>query len=157
MQTTEFVTWDSSIHVVFSVVIHVPVEELNDGIEVNGATAEAEVRHFVLKADVLCRVAQILEPGTKHFGESDYERYDPVSQRESRASNEEVTDQHNTFPICISAASLGIAFGEEVTGPRVIGVDVACKAFEFALEKTFGIFVVYNAAFPEAFEIKGGR
>ena len=60
VQATESVTWHCSIHMVFDMVVHMPVEKLDNWVEVDRAAAEAKVRHVVLKANMLCGVAQIL-------------------------------------------------------------------------------------------------
>ena len=57
VQSAEFVTRNRGIHVVFDVVVHMPVEKLDNWVEVNRAAAEAEVRYFVLKTHMLCGVA----------------------------------------------------------------------------------------------------
>ena len=47
MQLAKVVTGNGGVHVVFGVVIHVPIEKLHDGIEVDRTAAKAEVGNFV--------------------------------------------------------------------------------------------------------------
>lgn len=54
----QFVAGHASIHVVLDVVVHVPIQKLHDGIEINRTGAQAIVFDFVLQPDVLGVVAQ---------------------------------------------------------------------------------------------------
>ena len=47
-----------SEHMVFGVVVHVPVEKLDEGIEVDCTAAKAKIGNFVLQADVLGRITE---------------------------------------------------------------------------------------------------
>ncbi len=53
---------------VFGVVVHVPIEELHQGVEGKGPAAEPEVRHIVLQTDMLGVIAEKKEPATVEGG-----------------------------------------------------------------------------------------
>ena len=44
MQPGKMVTGDGGVHVVLGVIVHVPIEELDDGVEVDGAAAQAKIK-----------------------------------------------------------------------------------------------------------------
>ena len=54
MKSAQSVTGNRCIHVMFDVEVHVPVEKLDNGVEIDGSATKAKVGHFILKADVLC-------------------------------------------------------------------------------------------------------
>ena len=47
------VAGNGGIHVVLNVVVHLPIEKPNHGVECEGAAAEAEVADIVLEADII--------------------------------------------------------------------------------------------------------
>lgn len=56
VEAGKVVAGDTGVDVMFGVVVHVPIKELEEGIDIDGAAAEAKVLDVVGKADVLTAV-----------------------------------------------------------------------------------------------------
>ena len=138
---------------VLGVVIHMPVEKLEQGIEVDRAAAEAKIRYFVLQPNVLCGVAKGLQPRSKHFGKCDDQWDNPVSICQRYTRDREVADEQGALPSGVGATPLWIAFGKEHSNPGIFPVDMAGKVSKPLFEQCVGILVVYNGSFPQAFEV----
>ena len=68
-QSVEFpqvVTGYRCIHVVFDVVVHVPIEELEEWIEQDGPAADSKIGHVILQPDMLGGVAGNHQPFAVH-------------------------------------------------------------------------------------------
>ena len=77
VQLAEPVARHAGVHVVFDVVIHVPVEEAEERIQDDRAGAEPKVWHVVLQADVLGVVAQKQQPAAVERGQRNEHWYHP--------------------------------------------------------------------------------
>ena len=99
-------------HVVFGMVVHVPVKELDEGIEVDGAAAEAEIGYFVLEADVLGGIAEEVQPGAKGLGEGHRQKYRPVAGGNGCDGYGQMSYEDDAFPAGKGGAALGIALGK---------------------------------------------
>ena len=57
VQSSESVARHGSVHMMFGVVVHVPVEEADEWMKDDGPATQAVIRDIVLEADVLGVVA----------------------------------------------------------------------------------------------------
>ena len=64
MQEAEIVAGNRGVHMMLGVVVHVPVQKLNNRVYGERPTAEPEIRHVVLQTDVLRVVAEKEEPAS---------------------------------------------------------------------------------------------
>ena len=135
------------------VVVHVPVEKLEQGVEVDRAAAEAKIWHLVLQPNVLCGVAKGLQPRSEHFGKCDDQRDNPVPISQRYTRDREVADEQGALPSGVGATPLWVAFGKEYSNPGIFSVDMAGKVSEFFFEQCVGVLVVYNGSLPQTFEI----
>ena len=135
------------------VVVHMPVEKLEQGIEVDRAAAEAEIRHLVLQSNMLCGVAEGLQPRSEHFGKCDDQRDNPVPIYQRYTCDQEVADEQGALPPGVSATPLWIAFGKEHSNPGIFPIDIAGKVSKSLFEQRVGILVVYNGPLPQTFEV----
>lgn len=135
------------------VVVHMPVEKLEQGIEVDRAAAEAKIRYFVLQPNVLCGVAEGLQPRSEHFWKCDDQRNNPVPICQRYTRDREVADEQGALPSGVGATPLWIAFGKEHSNPGIFPVDIAGKVSKLLFELCVGILVVYNGSLPQAFEV----
>ena len=138
---------------VFGVVVHMPVEKLEQGIEVDRAAAEAKIRYFVLQTNMLCGVAEGLQPRSEHFRKCDDQRDNPVPICQRYTRDREVADEQSALPSGVGATPFWIAFGKEHSNPGIFPVDMAGKISKPLFEQCVGILVVYNSSLPQAFEI----
>lgn len=138
---------------VLGVVIHMPVEKLEQGIEVNRAAAEAKIRYFVLQPNVLCGVAEGLQPRSEHFRKCDDQRNNPVPICQRYTRDREMADEQGALPSGVGATPLWIAFGKEHSNPGIFPVYMAGKVSKLFFEQCVGILVVYNGSLPQAFEV----
>ena len=79
VQTGEAVTGYGRVHMVFDVEVHMPVEELDDRVQVNRTAGEPEVGHLVGQAYVLGGVAHRLKPLSEGLRKREDEEQDPVA------------------------------------------------------------------------------
>ncbi len=138
---------------VFGVVVHMPVEKLEQGIEVDRAAAETKIRHLVLQANVLCIVAEKVQPRPEHFRKCDDQRNNPVPIRQRYTRDQEVADEQGALPSGVGATPLWIALGKEHSNPGIFPVDIAGKVSKPLFEQCVGILVVYNGPLPQTFEV----
>lgn len=74
MQFPKIVARHGSVHVMFRVEVHVPVEELNERIQNNGAGAKSKIRHIVLESNMLGVIAEEKQPTTIEGRQCDQQR-----------------------------------------------------------------------------------
>ena len=77
MQLRQPIAGNGSIHVMFCVVMHVPVEKAEQRIQGDGATAEAKVRHIILQAGMLTVIAEVVQPSSIEGREGRDDRQHP--------------------------------------------------------------------------------
>jgi hypothetical protein len=93
VQLAEFITGDRSEHVVFDVVVHVPVEELHHGINRECAAAKAKIGHIILQTDVLSGVAErVLSARGVAIGPA--ASFAPVRSRKAGEAPQEASSSH---------------------------------------------------------------
>jgi len=91
MQSPKVVAGNPGEHVVFGVVVHVPIQKRQNWIECERPTANPKVGVFVGQTDVLGRIAQELNAGSKEPPEANRNPHWPISSRYADGSNDEMT------------------------------------------------------------------
>jgi hypothetical protein len=92
MQLSQTIAGHGSIHMVFYMVVHVPIQKLDKRIEIDGSTAKPKVRDLVLQTDMLSRVAEIVQPPSERLREGEDQKHHPVALRYSRYRDRKMPD-----------------------------------------------------------------
>ncbi len=74
MKSSQPVAGNGGVHVMFNMIVHVPVKKLDDRISGEGAAAEPKIGYLVLQADVLRIAAKKQEPAAIKGREADEDR-----------------------------------------------------------------------------------
>ena len=113
MQFRQIVARHRSVHVVFDVVVHVPVEKPEKRIHSECPAAEAEIRNVVLQADVLSVVAHEEEPAPVERAQTRHERDEPPAIVQGDDQDQAVDCKMGACPPDDGARFFGVVSGEE--------------------------------------------
>ena len=125
VEALEFVAGDAGVHVVLDVVVHVPIQKLHDGIEVDGAGAQAVVFDFVLEPDVLGVVAQKEQHAAIKWREGNQHRQHPPTGHNGLDDYQGMPHQQNPGPVDELTAPRWFVVGEERALPIVFELPEA--------------------------------
>src|SRR5579859_2706948 len=106
MELTQPVAGDRGVHMVLDVVVHVPVQKADNGIDDEGAGAQAKVGDIILETGVLGVIAEVLEQAAIKRGQGEYDDELPQSKIERHSQDEQVAEQDEARP-AEEAAPLG--------------------------------------------------
>jgi hypothetical protein len=87
--------------VVLGVVVHLPVEKAEKGMEQEGAAAKAEVGDIILHADVLGIITQEKKPAAISGRRADEDGHDPVTGGEGDKQDGGMTCQEAVRPAAL--------------------------------------------------------
>lgn len=102
------------------VIVHVPVEEFEDGVESDSSNAEPEILHIVLKTGVLEVVADKAEPASVERGKRGGDGEEPPAHGYRNRDDGCVAREQEARPIDPPAALRGFGMGEESLVPRTV-------------------------------------
>ena len=83
----QVVAGDSGIHVVFSMIVHVPVKEFEEGIETDRAGTKSEIRDVVLEPPVLGNQGKITQPISDEIEAADHDGQPPCLKDKRHQDN----------------------------------------------------------------------
>ena len=128
-------------------VVHVPVEEADEGAEDDRARVEAEVRHVVRQSRVLGGVAQHVERTAVEGAQRHHHRQQPEPERKGDGDYGQVTDQHHPGPEEQLPPELRLGGGKQPLLP--LAAQPAQRQAQFALDGAVQLERIDDAAAQE--------
>ena len=113
MQLAEVVARHRGVHVVFRVVVHLPVQEAEERIQQDGPAAKPVIRHLILEPGVLGVVAQPLQPAAVERRQRDHDRHQPQAEGERDDDDQGLPQELDARPGEQAAAQFHGRFGEK--------------------------------------------
>ena len=98
MEFAQFVARDGGVHMVFSVVIHLPIKEPDNRVQGKSPAGAAEIRDVVLQSNMLGVVAKEEEPATIEGRKRNQYRDQPVPGVDRNRDDQPVTDEQDPRP-----------------------------------------------------------
>jgi len=98
VQSIQIVTRYIGKHVMFNVVVHVPIQKSNDGIESERSAAQSEISCVPFKSHVLCVVTKEEQKSTVKWPQTKNDRDKPVAINEREDRDAQVASKHDTSP-----------------------------------------------------------
>ena len=98
MQFPKVVTGNRSIHMVFDVIVHVPIEKGQEGIQNYGSGTESEIGYIVPKPCMLSAVAQIAQPAAVEWRKGGQDWQHPETKVERESDNQNMAQENDTGP-----------------------------------------------------------
>ncbi len=131
MQATEPITGDRGVHVVFRMIIHMPIKKLDYGVDRKGPATKPKVGDVVLKTDVLGTVAKKKEPAAVKRTEGGQDRDRPEVKAGGDENDQGVPDQQ-----CPRPADRGFSFGRALgkKGQFPLALEPATRHADGVLE-----------------------
>ncbi len=96
MKSRECVVWNHRKHVVFHVIVHVPVEKTKDGVHVNSARVMAMIKDIFSQASMLGQTKDDVEPGSVHAGQADQHQWKPTLVDHTSRSSQSIDHDPDT-------------------------------------------------------------
>ncbi len=110
-------------HVVFHVILHVPVEESREPRAGVGAAGEAVIGHVRCEAVMLGSAAEKTEPVAVERAEIEDEDEEPMSGRDEKRGEKSVADESEARPVAMFLAQFFVLFREDELKPVVVQVS----------------------------------
>ena len=108
VEFSEVIARNGCVHVVFDMVVHLPVKEADDRMNGEGAAAEAEVINIVLEASMLCVVTEEKEPLSDAAGRAAENGDDPLSGSKRRHQDQGMPGKRDARPADRRLAAFGV-------------------------------------------------
>jgi len=116
-QARKVVEGHSREHVMFNVVLHVPVKKGRQPATRVSSAAEAKIGGVGRQSDMLWHSAQHLQPGAILTSESDDDNQEPMTGDDKKCRQGEVSQEDNASPVAVVTAKLGFSFGQDSFHP----------------------------------------
>ena len=116
-QSREIVERDSGKHVMFHVVLHVPVEKGRHRTAGIRPAAKAKIGDVGREADMLRNCAEKLQPGAVLAAKGDDDDQEPMTSGDEKSGQDQVTNQDDSGPVPVVAAQLRLGLGQNSFHP----------------------------------------
>jgi len=130
-QGREVVEWHDGIHVMFHVVLHVPIEKSYKSTARVGAAAQTEIRSVRSHANMLGHADEHRETVTIGRRQIHDEDEDPVAGRDEYGGQEQMAEQDHPRPVFMAPAKDGVRLGQDFFHPGFAPVENA-QPFEIS-------------------------